>query len=314
MLLLFAQIFLSLLFLIISAEILINSSSKLARKIGISPLIIGTTIVALGTSLPELVVSLVAVVEKQPKIAIANIIGSNIANITLIFGVAILGGNLRVGTTKTQINNLVLLFVTILFTLACFLFEKIPSFLSLFWILIYFVFWVWEFLAGVHGREGEDKKWFQEEVKKQEKQNFGDVFLFPLGLAGLIFSGDFFVKKIAFLAEILGISQSFLGLTLVALGTSLPELATSLAGVFKKEAKMVIGNILGSNVFNLFFIGGIISLISPVSFRSWGPLLFLFFSAIFGFFVIILNKGRVVGRLWGFLLCSFYLFWIFYLF
>jgi len=272
------------------------------------------TIVALGTSLPELAVSLAAIAEKQPEIAITNLIGSNIANITLILGIAILGGNLRMGTTKTQINNLVLFFVTILFVLACLLFENIPNFLGVFWILVYLAFLVWGFLAGVHGREEEDKRWFEKEVLKSKKEKFWNILLFPLGIGGLILSGDFFVKKVALLAKLLNISQSFLGLTLVALGTSLPELATSVAGVFKKEAKLVVGNILGSNISNLFFIGGVISTVAPVSFKSLGTIFFLLASMLLGFLIIILNKGRVIGRVWGFFLSLFYFFWLLCLF
>lgn len=293
------SLFVSLVALIFSAELLIKSAEKLARKIGISPLIIGATVVAFGTSLPELIVSITACLEGEPGMGIANIIGSNIANTFFIFGLAVVGGGVRIGTTKTQIKNLVLLCVTILFILGLLLFEKIPQEIGFLWIFLYLCFFIWSFVAGIQGREEEDKTWFQYSIKLSKNENILGIFLLPLGIFGLILSGDWFVKQTVLLTQILGISTTFLGLTLVALGTSLPELMTSLVGVLKKEVKLIEGNILGSNIFNLFFVGGIISLITNVSFKSLLIIGFLFFSSLFGFLVILLNKGKVINRIWG---------------
>jgi cation:H+ antiporter len=304
----FLSLVVPLVVLISSAEILIKSSEKIARKVGISPLIIGLTIVALGTSLPELVVSAVAVLERHPEIAITNILGSNITNITLILGLSILGGNLRIGTTKTQVNNLMMLLTTIFFSLALVLFGQIPRSLGIFWLIFYLSFLVWDLVAGIGGRRREDKQWFKKAVspsRKDEKGNLS-IYLFPLAILGLVKGGDLFVQKVVDFGHLFGISGSFLGLTLVALGTSLPELVTSLVGVFRKEAKLVEGELLGSNIFNLFFIGGVIASLSTVSFQSWLTIFLLIFSAILGFLSIYLNKGKIVPRRWGFLLCLTY--------
>ncbi len=293
--------------LVLSAEVLINTTKELAGKTGISPLVVGTTIVACGTSLPELVVSVAASLEGQPEIAIANVVGSNITNLALVFGLSILAGKLRIGTTKTQVNGWVMLFATFLFILASLLFAPIPKTIGVLWMVLYFSFLIWGITAGVHGREGEDKKWFKKSQSFSVSLRKRKLILLPLSFFGLTQGGDLFVRQVVKLGQYLKVSNSFLGFTLVALGTSFPELMTSLVGVSKKEIKLVEGNILGSNITNILLIAGLSSFLSPISFRHFYMMIFLILATTLTFLSIVLNKGKVVSRGWGLLLFCLYL-------
>lgn len=297
--------------LILSAQILIGVAQELAQKAGISPLVVGTTVIAVGTSLPELAVSVTASLEGQPEIAIANLVGANITNLALIFGLLILGGSLRIGTAKTQINGWVMLLSTLLFILASWLFAPIPKSIGILWMVLYFSFLIWGVIAGIQGREEEDKKWFEKSQTISPLLKKRKLIFLPLSFFGLILGGDLFVNQVVRLGEFLKVSNSFLGFTLVALGTTLPELMTSLVGISKKEVKLVEGNLLGSNITNLLLIAGLNCFLTPISFRHFYITAFLISVTTLVFLSIIFNKGKVVPRWWGILLLCLYLGYLF---
>ncbi|MBN1363246.1 MAG: calcium/sodium antiporter [Syntrophaceae bacterium] len=301
--------------LIKSADFLVSGASALAKRLGVSDLVIGLTVVAFGTSMPELFVNIFASAGGNTEIAIGNVVGSNIFNILVILGIASIIYPLSVskGTVWKEIP-FSLLAVLVLGALANdMLFDKAGYsmltridgfiFLAFFMIFMYYT-------AGI----SKDS-----EVSQSGKEN-GNNFLKSLlmvvgGIVGLGFGGKLVVDSAVSIASRFGVSQSLIGLTIVAAGTSLPELATSAVAAYRKNADIAVGNIVGSNIFNIFFILGISSLIKPLPIASGvnidifvliGASLILFFSMFTG-------KRRIIDRWEGVLFIIFYIAYIGYL-
>lgn len=290
---------LCLLALVFSADIFVRLSISLAQKLHLSPLVIGATVVALGTSFPELAVTISSLAQKSGDLSLGNIIGSNIANIGLVLGAALLLRPLKVGTTKTQRNNVFLLAVTVVFILLQLIPYEARRILSPVLLILAVVF---IFLETVWGKKG-----FLEEdslvllPKSSTTFNlFKWVSLFG-ALIILIVSSNFMVSSALYIAQYFNISQELIGLSIVAIGTSLPELSVSVAAAIKKEGKLLLGNILGSNIINLTLLGSISVMFSDVS-SSVHNLslitLFLFSAATFG--LLKCYSGKVMGRWFGF--------------
>lgn len=253
-------------FLIKGADFLVDGASSIARKLRISPLVIGLTIVSFGTSAPELVVNIISAVKGQGDLAIGNIIGSNISNILLILGISaiILALCVHKGTVWKQIplGLLAILVVGILVNDA--LIDKMPEstlsridgliLLAFFAIFIYYTF-------GIAKVQGEEK---DRTVKRYP--TYLSIIMILTGLAGLTFGGKWIVDGAIHIASMLGVSEAIIGLTIVAIGTSLPELATSALAAYKGRADIAVGNVVGSNIFNLFWILGLSATIRPLSF------------------------------------------------
>jgi len=250
------------------ASLLVEGASFLAKKLSVSDLVIGLTVVAFGTSLPELSVNVFASVKGSSGIAVGNILGSNIANILLILGVSGIIYPLVVtkGTVWKEIP-LSLLAAFLLGILANdILIDNAGSsvlsrtdglvLLSFFIIFIYYSF-------SISGRIEGVRDLLQEKDVSTRKIC---AFIF-LGLFSLILGGKLVVDGAVNLAKIWGVSQSKIGLTIVALGTSLPELATSAVAAYKKHSDIAVGNVIGSNIFNVFFILGVSSVIRPLTFQ-----------------------------------------------
>lgn len=243
--------------LLFSTQKLVVLAEKVSRMIRISPLIVGITIVAIGTSIPELTVSLISILKHDPGLAMGNIVGSNIINILMVLPVGILIGKLRIGTTKTQKNALILLGVTIIFFLAQFgntVKTVTGSILIGFSILISYI----EYQFGILGRTHEDKKNFTKITKAKIGSN---PFIWGLFLIlGIIIGGILVVDSVEVISTITGISTTVLGLTLTAVATSLPELLTTIYSQKDHQEKITVGNIIGSNIYNLLLVGGILML------------------------------------------------------
>ncbi|MBI3980518.1 sodium:calcium antiporter [Candidatus Microgenomates bacterium] len=249
------------LILLYSTQRFVRLAENISLAFKISPLIIGTTIVALGTSVPELTVSTVSSFNQDFDLAVANIIGSNIANIFLVLAIGILIGKLRIGTVKTQRNAVILIGATVLFFLVYSL--GLPhQFAALILLSTAAVISIAEYSLGVLGRNHEDLSRF----KKLTKVKIGSSTLLSLVIfiCGIILGGYLIVSSVEVFSKVTGISTSFLGLTLTAIVTSLPELFTTVLSQKDHEEKIAIGNILGSNIYNLVFIGGVIMLF-PIS-------------------------------------------------
>lgn len=245
------------------AELLIRFSAALARSMGVSPIIIGLTVVSLGTSLPEFVVSLIAALQNTMGISIGNIIGSNIANLGLILGIGALISLLNVQKNWVYREVPFMLFSTFIFmsfARSHFMIGRIEGFILLLILTLYLGYLSRTTLSQMKAIEENSYNAAQISLKKKSLY----LLLSMVGIALLIGSSKIIVNSGIAIARYLGVSDTVIGLTLIAVGTSLPELATTIIGLIKKETDIVVGNIIGSNVFNLLLIGGAVSLIRPI--------------------------------------------------
>lgn len=243
------------------AEWLVRGSVALALRLGISPLIAGLTIVAIGTSAPELVVSLIAASQDRPDIALGNVVGSNIFNIGLILGLTSLITPLRVQSQLIRLDIPILLGITFLFLFFFrdFSISRLEGALLCALMVGYLLLNVINARAG---RESELTREFQEEIHRPTGPVIKDVFFSILGLGLLVLGSRWFVDGASGIARGFGVSEAIIGLTVVAAGTSLPELAASLAAAAQKHADVAVGNIVGSCIFNLVAILGLSGLLA----------------------------------------------------
>ena len=252
------------LLLVWGADRLVAGASATARNLGVSPLIIGLTIIGFGTSAPELVVSAVATLKGNSGLAVGNAIGSNIANMGLVLGVTALIYPLRLESTALKREYPVLLLIM----LVCFLmalngiYSTVEGWILLIGLLLV-VFWI--IRIGLH-RPSSDPlaEEFDAEIPKDVPTKVA-VFWLVVGLIVLPVSSTFLVDGAITIARFLGVTDTVIGLTIVALGTSLPELATAITAALHKEDDLAIGNIIGSNIFNLLGVLGIAAVINPVT-------------------------------------------------
>lgn len=251
--------------LIYGADILVKGASSLSKKAGIPPLVIGLTVVAFGTSAPELIVNIVSAVNNTTDIAIGNIIGSNIANILLILGLSAFIMELKVqkSTTWKEIPFALLAVLMVLVMASDIFFDKTTANiltrtdgLTLIGFFAIFLFYTAELARkGENGADATEIKTYSYLIS---------ITLTIGGLIALFFGGQILVNQAIILAKLAGLSEMLIGLTIVAIGTSLPELATSIIAAKKGHSDIAIGNIVGSNIFNIFWILGITSVITPV--------------------------------------------------
>jgi cation:H+ antiporter len=260
----FLQIAGGLLLLFFGGEALVRGAVGLARRLGVRPLIIGLTVVAAGTSAPELVVSLIAGIEGEPGIAVGNVVGSNIANLLLVLGAAALVYPLRNSRTTAFRDGSILVGASILFALLALTgtIERWHGIVMLVLIVVYLIA-----CYRLDQRSVAVRRELEEEVHELEKSAKSDWLiagLLILGGAGVGFGSDQLVEGAVTLARAAGVSPTVIGVTLVALGTSLPELAASVAAARHKHADLAIGNVIGSCIFNLLAIMGTVSIVVPI--------------------------------------------------
>ncbi|MCR4680238.1 MAG: calcium/sodium antiporter [Bacteroidales bacterium] len=267
MLLLIGQFLIGLVLIIKGADWLTDGASTIARIFNISNLVIGLTIVALGTSAPELVVSVISAINGQTDMAIGNVVGSNIFNTLAIIGITALicpvactKGNVRYDVPFCLLASIVLFAMAndTLFGGSADVISRSDGIVLLCFMAIFLAYSI---TIGLHSRNPEAK---ENPVDKSAKSILKAVGLFLIGLACLIFGGNWLVDGASGIALKLGVSQGVIALTIVAAGTSAPELVTSIVAARKGNTDMALGNAVGSNIFNIFFILGIASTISPL--------------------------------------------------
>jgi cation:H+ antiporter len=285
----------------LAANALVHFVEKFAAKIKLSPLVIGATLIAIGTSLPETFVAISSISQHVPNISLGDIIGSNIANISLILGMGILLFPVRVGTNKTQKNNLIILLLTTSFVLLFFIPAPIRKSLALFLALFYVLFIVVEIIWGEIGSHKEDRR----ALNKMHKYR-GRPIAFFLGilfsLAGLIISSKYLVSSALNIAAMLKIDPEVVGLSLIAVGTSLPELVTTVISALNKEWKLLLGDIQGSNIYNLSVLGAVLILFGD----GYGSahtfsLIYLMLTTTTFFLLIKKYEGVIIPRIYGLL-------------
>lgn len=254
----------SLVLLYFGASWLVKGSSSLALKAGISPLVAGLTVVAFGTSSPELVVSINAALSGHGNIAIGNVVGSNLFNICIILGISALVAPLKIKMQLLKIDIPVLIVTTIGFML---LFadrhiSRFEGFVLVSGIVIYTVVNV---VLARREKSVEVLTEFDKSVIDTKMKWYWSVGLVILGIGVLVAGSELLVKGAVAIARALGVGETIIGLTIIAAGTSVPELASSIVATIKKEYDIAIGNVIGSNIFNILSIVGISSIINPLS-------------------------------------------------
>lgn len=250
-----------LLLLFISGKYLVDSSVSLARRFRIPTMIIGLTVVAFGTSAPELLVSVQAAVKGFPEIAMGNVVGSNISNILLVLAITALVYPIPVPKKSVRFDWPILMFVSLL--LFAFAWDGVLSRLEgLIFILLLLVYLG---IAIRQSRKGKKAKQEKEELKGKQMKPWIALVIFLVSCGGLALGADLLVDNAAIIAGGLGVSQRVISITMVAVGTSIPELATSVIAALRKETDIAVGNIIGSNMMNILSVLGVTSLIGNIS-------------------------------------------------
>ena len=283
---------LGLVFLILGGDLLVRSAVSFAEKFGVSSFLIGVTVVSFGTSVPELMVSIQAAMDQAADIAIGNVLGSNIANIALVLGISVVIRPLIITTNTYKLSWWVMLISSLLFIL--FLFDNVITKLEgLLLIAGLFCFIIFSIKRNIS---------YEESIISKINIQTGILF-FVLGATGLYFGSELFVESAISIASFFDVPKFVIGITVVALGTSLPELVTSIVALVKGQNNISLGNLIGSNIFNVFAVLGITSLIQELGtsfillFLDFGVMLAVIL--VFGYQLFIRKK---ISRTAGFLL------------
>lgn len=249
------------------AEWLVKGAVGLSLKLGVSRLVIGLTVVAFGTSMPELVVSVLASLRGSPDITLGNIIGSNSANIGLILAVAAIVTPLHVHVATLRREVPIALGVAALFGWLCWTgsLSRLDGALLLAGLVAYVVFSYRSAKTETMVLSGDVRTEFEEALPEPSRTMRMNLLLLLAGLVPLALGAELMVRGSSDIARSLGLSEKLIGLTIVAIGTSLPELATSVVAAFRKEADLAVGNVVGSNIFNILGIAGVAALIADVT-------------------------------------------------
>ena len=296
--------------ILLGANGLTDGASSVAKKWGVSDLVIGLTIVSFGTSAPELVISSVSAINGSAELAIGNVVGSNIFNILMIIGCVALVMPIKVEKSIMS-NEIPLVILSALAMLFCandiILNGSTTNLISradgLILLLFFAIFMRYTFSIATKGDSNDS-------TEKVKTMSGLKATLYILGgLAGLIFGGQFFVDGASGIAISMGVSESIVGLTIVAAGTSLPELATSVTAAFKKNPGIAIGNVIGSSIFNSFFILGCASTIAPLPMGGINniDMLTMVGASVLFFIVGWLFKKRTITRIEGALMVACYI-------
>ena len=292
--------------LVKGADWLVDGASGLSSSFGVSPLFIGLTVVAFGTSAPELAVSISAAMKGSGSIAISNVVGSNIANIALVIGFSAILAPLAI--SKTTVRKELPFNILISFALMAMLLRGAKYGLDRYdgFVLIIFLIIFMEYTLMMAKSDRERKRLentailSEEDNEKIKKVRIKNGVLTLIGLAMVVFGADLTVDSATEIALQLGISEALVGLTMIAIGTSLPELVTSVTAILKKQDDLAIGNIVGSNIFNICLILGVSSIIKPIGVivdHYWADILFMSMLAVF--LLITTMKKSKITRLEG---------------
>ena len=248
------------------AEFLVKGASSLARSLGISPMVIGLTVVAFGTSTPEIFVSAVSSLKGKTMIAVGNVIGSNICNIALVLGIAALFVPIPSQPSVIRRDIPIMLGVSLYFLLISYnsVIGRLEGFTLLTGIVLYTALNYYmahlEF-KRLMGKTGVSKR---KVIPLKTGPRFRQIGQLILGIVGVVGGAEIMIDSAIKIMSVLGVSERFIGLTIVAFGTSLPELATSTVAAWKKEMDISLGNLVGSNVFNILCVLGVASVVKPI--------------------------------------------------
>lgn len=309
------EIFLNILLLIVGmvllikgADFFVDGSSSVAKKLKIPSLVIGLTLVSMGTSAPEASVSITSSINGLSDISLGNIIGSNIFNLLIVMGVSLLFVPIFVSKETLIFEFPFVILITSLLALFSFVISpqeisRIEGLILLALFIFYLVFII------LRAKKNPDK---EEELPK-EISWFKSIAFIVLGLLGVILGGNWVVSSSSFIAKQLGMSDALVGLTIVAIGTSLPELVTSFVAAKKGENEIALGNVLGSNIFNILFVLGLSSTISPLQIKE-NIVVDVVFCIVMTVVVLIISlKKKELKKLSGVLFISLYILYFVYI-
>lgn len=303
--------------LIKGADILVEGASSIAKRYNISEMVVGLTIVSFGTSLPELIINILSSVAGQSELAIGNVFGSNVANLLLILGVTALICPLPIqrNTILTEIPFSLVATLLVGFLANAVLFtndadlhiSRPDGFILLFFFLL---FMAYIYAISKTNNDGTDQ---EEEIKVMPMGK--SILLIVLGAVGLFLGGKWVVDGAVNIAQIFGLSESFIGLTIVAIGTSLPELVTSAMAAYRRNIDIAVGNVVGSNIFNLLWILGISAVINPIPFNvvSNFDILMMIFASTLPILALPIGKRNAIDRWNGIAFLLIYVGYIFFL-
>lgn len=261
-------IILGFILLIKGADFLVDGASNLAKKCNIPDIIIGLTIVSIGTSMPELFVSSTSAINGSSDMAIGNIIGSNLCNLLMILGISALIKPVKFQKETRLIEIPICLIVTIIFAIFCNTSGTITRIEALILIFLFALFIIYTIIVGKNGKTLDLENVFIEIQSGDNQISLKEsIILIISGIIGLKIGGDLTVENATKLAEIFNVSEKIIGLTILAIGTSLPELVTSVTAAIKGNSDIAIGNSIGSNIFNILFIIGVSAIISPLTYN-----------------------------------------------
>lgn len=264
----FILLIVGLVLILLGADALVNGASAVARKYGISEFVVGLTIVGIGTSAPELIVSAISAINGSSDIAIGNVVGSNISNVFMILGITAIIAPISLTKSNLKYDLPIALGVSLLlFVLAydsIFLgkeFNVISRWDGLILIAMFVLFMIYSFKSPASSEQNGESA----ESENGKVNIVKSVLLIVCGLVGLVLGGRLFVNSGSDIARGFGVSDAFIGITVMAVGTSLPELAASVNAAIKKKGQMALGNVIGSNIFNILLILGTSSIIRPLT-------------------------------------------------
>ncbi len=301
------------LFLLVKcADLFVDGCSNVAKSLGIPSLIIGLTVVSFGTSAPEAAVSVTASLQGMNDISLGNVVGSNLCNLLLVLGASSLFGSLTAKKKIITRDFVYTIFSSIVLFILSFGFfisggsegviTRTNGLILLCFLGIYLYALIGDAVKSVRSKE------------EKTKFDFKDIFRIIVGIAGIILGGQLVVNSATELAEMFNVSQNVIALTIVAIGTSLPELVTSVVASRKGEVDIAIGNVVGSNIFNIFFILGLSSAISPITFGldSFIDIIFMLVASI-GTYLLLLKNNRIGNKKGIILLASYAIYMVYIL-
>ena len=285
--------------LIKGADVFVESASSIAKKFGIPSIVVGLTIVAMGTSAPEFSVSIQSALAGMNDMSIANVVGSNIFNLLVVLGLSSVVNKLKIDNYKDVIT----MFIVGLIMLVCSVDGLLNGFDGIL-LLTVFV----GYIFGLIMKAYKEKQ--KEEIEEKNRPIFITICLGLIGLIAIVWGGDLVVNSASVIAQQLGMSENLIGLTVVALGTSLPELVTSIVATKKGEVDIAIGNVVGSNIFNMLLILGSASVINPMSVSYFAFLDLLFVIGAMFIFIILTYKDKTLSKAKGIPLVLMYVVYI----
>ena len=300
-----------LLMLYYGAEWLVRGSSSLAGSLGMQPIVIGLTVVAFGTSAPELVVSLVSSIKGKSMIAVGNIIGSNICNIALVLGMTALFQPIKCHPSVVKRDIPIMLAITLyLLVVSGNSFISRLEGASLVAAIIVYIYFNYRVATRTACEQPVSIPCDVVEIRPVDNR-FKQIVLILAGIAGVVVGAEVLIDSAVKIMTVFGVSEKFIGLTIVAFGTSLPELATSVIAALKKEMDISLGNLVGSNVFNILAVLGAAALVNPIAipggFRASGLFIdYLVMMAVSAMPLLMIRKTYTVSRIDGILLLTTY--------